>query len=163
MAAPSVSVPGPDFVSADAAVSLTAPFKLTVAPAPVVKLTKTLWVVEPSGAVMTRVAGSGISHANGIANAGFMGLISLRPTDVSFYRCQFREGSADFGADVDGHGEISLLILAQNGLGAADSGLALVEEGQWKGDSWADAPLAVGFAFEFRADVDFLEVSEIGG
>jgi hypothetical protein len=66
----------------------------TVALAPVVLLTKTLWVVEPTGAVMTRVVGSGISHTNGIANAGFTGLISLRPTDVSFYRCQFREGSA---------------------------------------------------------------------
>jgi len=66
----------------------------TVALAPVVLLTKTLWVVEPTGAVMTRVLGSGVSHTNGIANAGFTGLISLRPTDVSFYRCQFREGSA---------------------------------------------------------------------
>jgi len=66
----------------------------TAGPAPAVQLTKTLWVVEPSGAVMTRAAGSGISHTNGYANAGFTGVISLRPIEVSFYRCQFREGSA---------------------------------------------------------------------
>jgi hypothetical protein len=43
---------------------------------------------------MTQEPGTGLLHTNGLANAGFTGRISFQPADVSFYRCQFREGSA---------------------------------------------------------------------
>jgi hypothetical protein len=66
----------------------------TVGAQPIVKLTKTLWVVEPTGAVMTREPNTGIYHQTGVASAGFYGWIWLRPVEVSFYRCEFREGSA---------------------------------------------------------------------
>ena len=64
----------------------------------VVKATKTLWVVEPASSVMVREPGTGITHRQNIASAGFFGLIQMRPTDVSFYRCQWREGSAPIRA-----------------------------------------------------------------
>ena len=66
----------------------------TVGAQPVLKLTKTLWVVEPTSSVMTRQPGTGIEHEQGVASAGFWGWVWLRPTEVSFYRCEWREGSA---------------------------------------------------------------------
>jgi hypothetical protein len=59
-----------------------------------VKVARTLWVVEPSSAVMHQEPGTGTFHRNGTASAGFKGEIFLRPTDVSFSRCQFREGAS---------------------------------------------------------------------
>lgn len=66
----------------------------TVAMQPVTKLTKTLWVVEPSGAVMTNEPGAAHFHRQYTASAGFLGAIHLQPVDVSFYRCQWREGAS---------------------------------------------------------------------
>ncbi len=63
-----------------------------------VKATKTLWVVEPTSAVMVQDPGTGVYHRHNTASAGFYGLIQLRPTDVSFYRVQLREGSAPIRA-----------------------------------------------------------------
>jgi hypothetical protein len=76
--------------------------------APVVKATKTLWVVEPSGAVIVQQGGTGLYHVQGTASAGFKGEIRLQPTDVSFYRCQFREGSAPIQAS----GSLSVQVAA---------------------------------------------------
>lgn len=66
----------------------------TVAAPQTVKLAKTLWVVEPTSAVMAREPHTGTYHRQNTASAGFLGEIFLRPVDVSFYRCQFREGSS---------------------------------------------------------------------
>jgi len=66
--------------------------------AAVVKATKTLWVAEPSGSVMVHEPGTGIYHRQNTASAGFYGLVQMRPTDVSFYRCQWREGAAPIRA-----------------------------------------------------------------
>jgi len=68
-----------------------------MAPA-VVKATKTLWAVEPASSVMVREPGTGITHRQNTASAGFFGLVQTRPTEVSFYRCQWREGSAPIRA-----------------------------------------------------------------
>ncbi len=63
-----------------------------------VKATKTLWAVEPTGSVMVREPGTGIYHRQNTASAGFFGLVQMRPTDVSYSRCQWREGSAPIRA-----------------------------------------------------------------
>ena len=63
-----------------------------------VKVTKTLWVVKPSSSVMVQEPGTGITHQRNTASAGFYGLVQMRPTDVSFYRCEWREGSAPIRA-----------------------------------------------------------------
>jgi hypothetical protein len=63
-----------------------------------VKALKTLWVVEPGSAVIVQEPGTGVYHRQNTASAGFFGLIRWRPTDVSFYRCDFREGSAPIRA-----------------------------------------------------------------
>lgn len=70
----------------------------TIGAVPQVKATKTLWVIEPSSAVIVQDPGTAVFHTNGTASAGFKGLIRFRPTTVSFYRCQFREGTAPIKA-----------------------------------------------------------------
>jgi hypothetical protein len=65
---------------------------------PVVKATKTLWVVEPTGAVIVRKPNTSITHTQNTASAGFWGQIHVHPTDVSFHRCEMREGSAPIRA-----------------------------------------------------------------
>lgn len=66
----------------------------TVGAAPEVKVVKTFWVVEPESSKMDSEPGTGVYHRKGYACAGFWGIAFMRPTDVSFYRCEWREGSA---------------------------------------------------------------------
>jgi hypothetical protein len=56
--------------------------------------TCTITTVEPSDAVMVQEAGTGILHINGTWSCAFLGVIYLRPTDVSFTFMQMGEGSA---------------------------------------------------------------------
>jgi hypothetical protein len=65
---------------------------------PAVKATKTLWIVEPNGAAITRAPNTSLTHLQNTASAGFWGEIRIHPTDVSFYKCQMREGSAAINA-----------------------------------------------------------------
>ena len=41
--------------------------------------------------------------------------------------------------------------------------LALIERENGEEEGWADAPLVVGFALEFGAEIDLLEESIVGG
>lgn len=62
------------------------------------KAKKRLEVVRPTDAVMERFPGTLTFHRKGKASAGFLGMIFLRPADVSFGNTEFREGAAPYEA-----------------------------------------------------------------
>jgi hypothetical protein len=57
-------------------------------------------IVLPTDGRITQQPGTRVSHTSGTASAGFKGQIFFDPVDVSFYRCEFREG----GSTYDGTG-----------------------------------------------------------
>jgi hypothetical protein len=63
-----------------------------------VKVSKRLEIVAPTDAKMVRAPGTKTEHTKGFASAGFIGEIFLLPTDVSFFKTEFREGSAPYEA-----------------------------------------------------------------
>jgi hypothetical protein len=54
---------------------------------------KTITVVAPKDAVMIQDPGTSVYHQQGTWSVGFLGIIFLRPTDVSFNNCKFQEGT----------------------------------------------------------------------